>query len=200
MRLIGVTGGIGAGKTTVLSEFERLGYCTLDADDVVHRLYEPGMPVYEAVAARWGVGVIQADGSLDRAAVAGRVFGDPAELSWLNSLIHPLVRGAFRDLSERTDGPLFCGVPLLFEVGWQDDMDATVAVWCDLLTQRRRLHDRGWSDEDIRRRLGCQMSMDEKLSRADVGIINTGSRLLLAEQCEWAIKTLRETSGFERKE
>lgn len=183
MVLVGVTGGIGAGKTSFLAMCDELGNRTLDADAVVHRLYAPGTAVFQAVLGRWGPQVLGGDGTLDRAAVARLVFGSETELNWLNALVHPLVKETIVEQAASGPGPLFCGVPLLFEAGWEKHMAFTVAVWCDPATQRRRLHGRGWTDAEIAARQARQLPMDAKLELADFGVINIGSLDMLAEQC-----------------
>jgi len=195
MFLIGVTGGIGAGKTTVLREFSRLGSRTLDADDIVHGLYEPGSVVCAALRERWGQRVFDASGAVDRAAVARVAFASADELGWLNRLIHPLVKQAMQDEADRSDVGLLCGVPLLFEVGWDRMMSRTVVVWCSREVQDRRLRQRGWDEADIRQRLAHQMDMDRKLSLADYGIINNGSRCALREQCTSVLGSLRRDAA-----
>jgi len=183
MLLIGVTGGIGTGKTTALQEFARLGASTLDADVIVHQLYAPGAPVTEALRERWGREVVARDGGIDRVAVSRLAFDSPAELAWLGGLVHPLVKKEILRQAAELRSDLFCGIPLLFEVGWEKEMSCTIAVWCDPAVQRRRLRERGWSEEEVTGRIRSQMGMDEKLTRADFGIINSGSRALLGEQC-----------------
>lgn len=191
MTLVGVTGGMAAGKSTALACFQELGASTVDADDVVHRLYAPDQEVYRAVVERWGRGILAPDGTVQRPAVAQRVFGNGAELQWLNALLHPLVQRHILELAAtRADGLLCCGVPLLFETGWGHMVSRSVAVWCDPQTQWRRLQGRGWNEADIRARLGRQMSMDEKLVRADYGVINTGSLEMLRQQCRIVFETL----------
>lgn len=180
---IGVTGGIGAGKTTVLSLLAELGARTVDADDVVHDLYQPGQPGQEAVRERWGNRVLTATGSVDRTALAELVFTAPGELRWLNGVIHPMVQERIAQLASEVPQPLYCGIPLLFEVGWESAVRFSVAVWCAEDTQLERLGQRGWSAEEIRRRRACQLHMDEKLRRSDFAIINNGSREHLGEQC-----------------
>jgi dephospho-CoA kinase len=179
---IGITGGIGAGKTAVLHELQSLGRRTLDSDALVHALYRPRSPVTEQLKARWGSVVIDADGSVNRRLVAERVFQDPAELAWLNQLIHPQIRELIRRQAEAADSVIYCAVPLLFEVGWEKDMLFTVAVWCDSATQRQRLQERGWRLDEINARNQNQLRMDSKLERADFGIINNGTHAMLAEQ------------------
>ena len=183
MVLVGVTGGVGMGKTTVLQRFEAFGFSTLDADDIVHELYRPGTSVHSAVCRRWGNDIAGRDRAIDRGKLARLVFASPADLAWLNELIHPLVRRRFLQASERGQGHLFCGVPLLFEVGWQTDMASTIAVWCDPVTRRKRLRRRGWDEWQMHARLKHQLPAEEKLRRADFGIVNNADRSVLDEQC-----------------
>ncbi len=180
--LIGVTGGIGAGKSTVLAYLDRLGCRTLDSDAVVHRLYQAGGELASRLRARWGAAVMQADGAVDRQAVASRVFAAPAELRWLNETVHPAVKLAIEREAAAAPSPLFCAIPLLFEVGWEVGLAGTVAVWCDPSTQLRRLHQRGWCQAEIDRRRQAQLSMDEKLERAEFGLINSASMDFLGRQ------------------
>ena len=190
MFLVGLTGGIGAGKTSALREFALLGAVTLEADAIVHGLYAPGAPACRALHERWGTGVMAPDGGVDRAAVARLVFGSDEELAWLNRLIHPEVRRIIRRRAEQLDVALFCAIPLLFEAGWQRDTSVIVAVWCDSATQRGRLLSRGWTSSEIDGRLAHQQGMDEKLGRADYGIINTSSRGCLHEQCRRVFQSI----------
>ncbi len=180
---IGVTGGIGAGKTAVLRSLAELGAQTVDADDVVHFLYGPGRPGQKAVLERWGERVLAPDGSVDRAALADIVFSAPGELRWLNGVIHPMVQDRIANLAEQAAEPLYCGIPLLFEAGWERSVAFTVSVWCGAKLQMERLARRGWSEGEIRRRLDCQLGMDEKLRRGDFAIVNNGSWEHLREQC-----------------
>ncbi|MCK5805048.1 MAG: dephospho-CoA kinase [Lentisphaeria bacterium] len=195
MVLVGVTGGIGAGKTCALAQFEALGCRTLDADAIVHSLYEPGQPAHQAMIHRWGGRVTDKQDRIRRAAIADIVFESTAEREWLNALVHPLVQRTMREEAERLPTPLFCGVPLLYEVGWECCMNWVVVVWCNRDTQHQRLLARGWSQEEIERRLDCQMNMDEKLERADIGILNIGDMKLLRQQCEHALKIIVRANG-----
>jgi dephospho-CoA kinase len=191
MILVGVTGGMAAGKSTALCCFQALGASVVDADDLVHRLYLPGNAVYREVCERWGGAILNADGCVNRAAVAQRVFSDDRELQWLDRLLHPLIERQVRDLSAAAEaGVLCCAVPLLFEAGWDAWIAQTLAVWCDSDTQWVRLRQRGWTDDHIRARLVRQLSMDEKLSRAHYGIINTGSIETLRQQCRLVYNAL----------
>jgi len=193
--LVGITGGIGAGKTTVLGVLAELGERTIDADNVVHRLYESDSEIRSALATRWGTDVLEVDGRIDRSAVATKVFADVEERRWLNALVHPRVRAELHAAGGGEQELCFCGVPLLFEVGWEQDMVCTVTVWCDRATQVARLMDRGWSDEEIEARAGAQLDMDEKLRRADYGIVNNSSIEILQEQCRRLVAQIRSRLG-----
>ena len=181
--LIAITGGIGAGKSTILSQFQSLGAKTLDADDVAHEMYLPGKPAFSAIIQRWGADILAQDGSLDRKKIAGIVFRSSDELAWLNSLIHPLVRDAIRDCADEDARPLFCAIPLLFESGWEKTADKIISVWCDRDTQMKRLLARGWTVEHAQDRLDSQWSPEKKVQLSDYAIVSGCSWRHLADQC-----------------
>lgn len=198
MMLVAVTGGIGAGKTTVLEQFARCGAEVADADALVHRLYEPGSELHTALIERWGARVVAADGQLSRPAIAEIVFSESAELQWLNGMVHPRVRRLIKDKAAVARPALFCAIPLLFESGWESDMNCTIAVWCDADTQRQRLSQRGWDEREMQRRISRQLSMDEKLRRSDYGIISCCSWDLLWEQCRMVYQRILARAKTER--
>lgn len=189
MALVGITGGIGAGKTTVLQVFQCLGAVALDADDIVHQLYVPGAEGWRRLKAHWGSTVLSADGGIDRQAVASLVFSKPAEREWLNQATHPLVQAEILKAAAAAKSRVICAVPLLFEAGWEPLFQHTIAVWCDAPTQQQRLLSRGWTSDAISARLATQMSMDDKLLKADFVLINTGTPAFLEAQCRklWMI-------------
>ena len=184
MSLIAVTGGIGAGKTTLLRFFAEAGGRIADADDVAHDVYLPGKPAHAAMVSRWGETILSNDGQIARAEVAKRVFGQAEELAWLNNLVHPLIRQELLRLSQEPGPHLFCAIPLLYETHWEPDCAKVVSAWCPADVQLQRLRARGWSDEEIQRRLATQLSMDEKLRRADYGILTNCTWECLREQCQ----------------
>lgn len=195
--MIVITGGIGAGKSAVLAAFRSLGAHCADADDLAHQLYAPGTPLLEEILAHFGeAGELRnPDGSLNRAALAKRVFADAEALSWLNQAVHPCVRAEFARLEKLAfPEPLFAAIPLWYESGWPTAAEPTkvIAVWCPPETQRERLRMRGWDDAEIQRRLHAQLSMDEKRRRADYVIETTGSLAELREKCAVLLKTLAE--------
>jgi dephospho-CoA kinase len=189
--IVAVTGGIGMGKTTVLHILAGLGARTADADDLVHELYRDHV-VTGALIRRWGEGVLDADGDVDRQVVAEIVFPDRQERNWLNSLIHPLVQSRIEALADAGTGPLYCGIPLLYEVGWESRVSLTVAVWCARTEQTRRLECRGWTRSEIERRISTQLPAEDKLTRADYAIINSDALELLREQCQRLLNRIEE--------
>jgi dephospho-CoA kinase len=190
---VGLTGGIGSGKSEALAAFERLGAAVLSSDAVAHDLL--GSPdVREQVAGRWGEQVI-VDGRVDREAVAAIVFEQPDELSWLEGILFPRVGeriAAWRAGLERTpDGPevAVVEVPLLFEAGIHGAFDTTVAVVAGEEERRRRAEDRGHLG--MEGRAARQLSEEEKADRADHVLRNEGSLADLERSIAELLQTLR---------
>jgi dephospho-CoA kinase len=174
---VGLTGGIGAGKSEALAAFERLGASTISADAVVHELY--GDPeIVAAVTGRWG-GEMAPSGTVDRAAVAARAFGDPDERAWLEGLLWPKVGeriAAWREAESRRDPTppaLVVETPLLFEAGLEGIYDATVAIVADETVRAERAAARG--HEAVDERTARQLSQSEKARRATYAVSNSGS-------------------------
>jgi dephospho-CoA kinase len=175
MLSIGLTGGIGAGKSAVAAAFARRGALIIDADRIAREVVEPGTSGLAAVAAEFGPGVIAPDGTLDRAALAALVFGDPSERQRLEAIVHPRVAAESAALMAAA-GPgtvTVHDVPLLVEAGLADRYDVVVVVESPLEVRRRRLReDRGMSDADIDGRLAAQAGDDERRAVADHVIVN----------------------------
>jgi dephospho-CoA kinase len=171
---VGLTGGIGSGKSEALAAFERLGVPTLSTDAVVHDLLV-APEVRDLLRDRWGDRVLT-DGEVDRAAVATIVFGRPEELAWLEGTLFPRVgerMSAWRTGLEGRHDVAVVEVPLLFEVGIESAFDATVAVLADEALREERATARG--HEGVEGRTGRQLSQDEKADRADHVIRNDGT-------------------------
>lgn len=194
--LVGITGGICAGKSTVLQQLEGLRQHVLDSDRIVHRLYNPGTPVTEALHARYGSIVANRSHGVNRQLLADRVFNSVTELQWLNHLIHPFVKREIHHVQARLDGILFCAVPLLFEVKWDSFMDCTASVWCDHPTQMARIAHRGWNSGELHRRQTVQLPMEEKLERADYGVINNSTIEILQLQLNKLLKRIARKFGI----
>ena len=174
---VGLTGGLGAGKSTALSALERLGAATLSTDAVVHELYGTD-EVRDAVVGRWGDEVAPG-GVVDRSAVARRAFATPEDRRWLEQLLWPKVGErvvAFREEALAADPPPRAAVvetPLLFEAGLEGIYDATIAIVADEEVRARRAGARG--HEAVDERASRQLSQEEKASRATYAIRNDGS-------------------------
>lgn len=182
---IGLTGGIGSGKSTVAELLRARGALVIDADRLAREVVEPGTPGLAAVVARFGRGVLGADGSLDRAALGRIVFADGDARRDLEAIVHPAVRSRAAELSALAgpDDVVVHMIPLLVETGQQDAFDLVVVVDIDPDTQLARIRDRDGLDESqARARVQAQASRAERLAAADVVVDNTGSLADLAVQ------------------
>lgn len=178
MLTVGLTGGIGSGKSTASAELARLGAVVIDADRIARAVVEPGTPGLAAVVDEFGDGVLAPDGSLDRAALAARVFGDPAALARLGAITHPLVAEESRRLQAAAPGDAVVvhDVPLIVENGLADRYDLVVVVGADEDTRVRRLTaHRGMSEEDARARIRSQADDAARRAVADVWLDNSGT-------------------------
>lgn len=189
MKVIALTGGIGCGKTTASELFQNEGMPCINADTLCHELYSSAdSRLLKMMVARWGRNILSADGSPDRKIIADIVFRDQKELEALGNMIQPLAREETERRLEqfRADGEkvVLLDVPLLYEAGWDALADKVIAIWTPPEMRDERLkQNRGWDETEIRRRCAAQMDAQEKLERADYGIINSGDKAFLAEQC-----------------
>jgi dephospho-CoA kinase len=176
--LIGLTGGIGSGKSTVSGLLAERGAVVIDADAITRELQQPGTPVLAAMVERFGDGILAPDGTLDRQAVADIVFADSDALADLGKIVHPAVGAEIaRRLQQEadTDHVVVLDVPLLVESG-RDDMAALVVVDVDPeIAVRRLVEQRGMREDDARARMARQASREERRAKADVVIDNSGS-------------------------
>jgi len=191
MILIGLTGGIGAGKSTVSAALAAKGAVVIDADAITRELQQPGTPVFAAMVERFGPQIVQPDGALDRAAVADIVFPDPAALQDLNAIVHPAVGAeiAARLQAESDTGHVVVlDVPLLVESG-RDDMVGTIVVDCDPeVAVARLVEHRGFREADARARIARQVDRAKRLEHADLVIENSAGLDALPAQIDacWA--------------
>lgn len=178
MLLIGLTGGIGSGKSTVSARLADCGAVVIDADAIVRDLQGPGMPVFAAMVERFGPEVVAADGTLDRQAVADVVFTDADALADLGKIVHPAVASEIArrlEMLAETDRVVILDVPLLVESG-RDDLAALVVVDVDPeIAVRRLVEHRGMREDDVRARMARQVAREDRLAKADFVIDNSGS-------------------------
>ena len=184
MLRIGLTGGIGSGKSTVAGLLAARGAVVVDADRIAREVVEAGTPGLAAVTDAFGDGVLAADGSLDRPALAAIVFTDPEARARLDAIVHPLVRERSVELiaGAPADAVLVNDVPLLVETGQAGTYDLVLVVEADLATRLTRLVERGLTEEDARARIGSQATDEQRRAVADVVLDNSGSREELADQ------------------
>ena len=193
MRIIGLTGGIASGKSTVSRILQSMGAVAIDADAIAHELAEPGAPLYEAYITHWGAGILTPEGTLDRRKIGDIVFADEDERRWLDDVSHPLLcREVQRRLAAlRTSDvqTVVLDAPLLFEAGWERLADETWVVVLPRDIQLRRLMARNhYTEEEALSRMESQLSQEEKMRRADVVIDNRGSEAQLEKKVQEAFR------------
>lgn len=183
---IGITGGIGAGKSVTASMLRRLGFPLIDTDDIARSLVEPGQPAFQEVVSAFGPKVVDVDGGINRAALAEIIFPDATSRQILEGILHPRIRERWtRWLVERRehgDPAGFVIVPLLYEKEYGGDFDSVVSVSCSRPEQVKRLAARGWTAGEIERRIDAQLPMYEKIRRANFVVWNDGSLETLEAQ------------------
>lgn len=176
--MLGLTGGIGAGKSTVAALLADRGAVVIDTDDVARAVVEPGGRAYEAVVRRFGTGVLDDHGRVDRSRLAQVAFTDAHALADLNAAVHPAVEAVVRDRLAELDSPervVVLQVPLLVEAGWARLVSHVVVVDCpEDVAVRRLVELRGMDEGDARRRIAAQTSREARLAAADVVIPNDG--------------------------
>lgn len=209
MLRVGLTGGIGTGKSTVAGMLRDLGCHVFEADKIAHQFIEPDGAAYADVVREFGRGILGPDGRVNRAKLAAIVFADPARLARLTAIIHPLVLAAHdRDLDalERA-APHAIGVieaALLIEAGYHRKLDCLVVTWCTPEQQLARLTQqdsgRGLTVEQARQRIALQMPLEEKRRLADEQIDCSGSLEFTRRQVEALVTKLKrmEPSGYVR--
>ena len=180
VRRVALTGGIATGKSHVRARFDALGVPTIDADVLAREAVSPASPRLEQVFRRFGDGVRDAAGGLDRKKLGAIVFADPQARRDLEKIIHPYVREAterwFAALDPRQHAFAIADIPLLFEAGRERDFDTIVVAACEPDTQRRRLmHRDGLSEQDAQRRIDAQWPLARKIERADFVVRTDGT-------------------------
>jgi dephospho-CoA kinase len=199
MLLVGLTGGIGAGKSTVARLLAERGAVVIDADSIVRELQLPGTDVFHAIVERFGDHIVAADGSLDRERLADIVFRDEDARSALNAIVHPAVYSVMAErIAAQKDGDrvVVLDIPLLAEAGGGGGLDLIVVVTADEEARVARvMAERGLAPEDVRARMAAQASSDQREALADVVITNNGSVDDLRAQVDELWERLLERRG-----
>lgn len=196
MKIIGLTGGIASGKSTVTKYLRQQGYTVVDCDKIAWELAEPDCSIWQVYFARYGSKVINPDKSLNRQAVADIVFRDKKELDAINSLVHPLIKDEMmsqvKAAVDEGEKVIFLDVPLLFEASYDKLVDEKWLVYVSRDTQLRRLMSRNdFNHDEAVRRIDSQMSLEEKKKLSDVIINNNADRKRLRRQLDEKLEHLR---------
>lgn len=190
---LGLTGGIGCGKSTVTRIFKEAGWNTVESDKIVADLLAEDKGVQSALRQHWGEAVFKDDGQVDRRAIAKRVFHDEDELLWLEQLLHPRVRKIWQDaVGADPVGDWLVEIPLLYEKRLETAFDLVVCVASSPDVVEKRMVARGYMGEEVERRRLRQMPLDEKMRRADHVITNAGSLEFLEKQ---TLRLIEQISG-----
>jgi dephospho-CoA kinase len=190
MRLIGLTGGIATGKSTVAAMLAARGAAVVDADAIAREILLPGAPAFTEVVERFGDGVLDERGAIDRPALGAIVFAEPGLRVALEQITHPRINALMQERiveGLQSDVPLVVAdIPLLFEGGREDAFEGTMLVYARPPTQLLRIRERdGLDDIAAQRRLVAQLPIDDKRARATWVIDNDGSRDSTADQVYW---------------
>ncbi|WP_288658214.1 dephospho-CoA kinase [uncultured Limosilactobacillus sp.] len=197
-KIIGLTGGIASGKSTVSALLRQAGIPVIDADQVARQVQRPGSVALDKLAAAFGPAIIAPDGSLNRQQLGQRVFDDPAARQELDRIVQPLIKDtiwqAVDNLRRQGVANVVLDVPLLFEAGYDTDCDLVVVVRVSPATELRRLMARnGYSRAAAQARIAAQLPLNVKVAKADVVIDNDGSREETRRQVAQLVEDLRGT-------
>jgi dephospho-CoA kinase len=180
MKRIALTGGMGTGKSHVRAVFAALGVPTIDADTLARDVVAHGTPGFEAVVGKFGRGILNTDGDLDRRALGALVFADPGKRHDLEAILHPAIKGAidqwFTTLDQSAQPFAFADIPLLYEVGLDKEYDAVIVTACTPQNQVKRIMARDNLDaKEVQGRLEAQLPIEEKVKRANYVVDTNGS-------------------------
>ncbi|HZG79975.1 MAG TPA: dephospho-CoA kinase [Brevibacillus sp.] len=199
--ILGLTGGIATGKSTITGMLRERGIPVIDADQIARDVVEPGKPAYEAIVAHFGREILLADGQIDRKKLGEIVFSDELERQKLNAIVHPEVRRVMREEAETAEkngaSIVFMDIPLLFESKLQHMVDKIVVVYAPAHMQLARMMERDeLQEEQAQKRLRAQFPIDQKKADADFLIDNSGSREEAERQVEEMLFAIRSEIGL----
>ena len=199
MLVVGLTGGIGMGKSACAKLLQERSIPVVDTDELARQVVQPGQPALGEIRGAFGAQVMAPQGTLRRDELARLVFADDAARKTLEGILHPRIRELWRSQVEswRAEGRALAiiVIPLLFETGAEKELDATICIACSDQTQRERLSVRGWSPTQIAQRIRTQWPIEQKLAKADYVIWTEGGLDLHAEQLERILRTFRSGIG-----
>lgn len=194
MITVGITGGIGAGKSETASFVSALGISVLDTDAVARDLVAPGQPTLSEIVDAFGTEMLDHQGQLDRSALGRLVFRDALARKNLESILHPRIFEVWthwvREQTVQGRSHAMVVIPLLYEKGYAQHFQAVIALACSERTQRQRLRERQWSDEMVNQRLSAQLPMADKFQRAHYGLWSEGSLEVLHQQIRLVLNSV----------
>jgi dephospho-CoA kinase len=194
MKVLGLTGGIGMGKSALAQILRSREVPVVDTDDLAREVIEPGQPALTEIQRVFGNGIIDAHGCLRREVLAQRVFSHRESRRQLEAILHPRIRALWcaqlEAWASRGKSLGVVVIPLLFETGAQSELDATLCVSCSAATQYQRLLTRGWSVTQIEQRIAAQWSIDDKMLASDFVIWTEGGIDLLVPQLDRILASL----------
>jgi len=183
--LVGLTGGIACGKSTALGILRKLGWKIISTDEIVADLLQNDYSLKKAIQTKWGSVVFEND-EIDKKKIAEIIFNDQGAKTWLENLLHPLVRENWkRQVANSEEKNVVVEIPLLFEKKLEHLFQITICVQCQKKTQLRRLFDRGLTKAQSNARIDSQMSLTEKIRLADIVLLGDHSLLFLKQQIEY---------------
>jgi len=194
MKVCGLTGGVGMGKSTAAAFLRARGAQVIDTDDLARQLVEPGQPALKEIQGVFGKGVVTPDGQLRRDELAQIIFTDPAARKQLEAILHPLIRERWLAQIEQWRGEnralAVVVVPLLFETKAESHFNNIICAACSATTQHQRLVSRGWTPEQIQQRLAAQWPVAQKIARAGFVVWTEGAMEIHAQQIERVLQKL----------
>ena len=196
MKWTGLTGGIATGKSTAKKLIESLGFPVVDADQISHKLSEPGASGYDKILSQFGRDFLNSDSTLDRKKLGQIIFSEPTKKQLLENILHPLIQDEVKFLRKlhQENGVSLCfyDVPLLFEKDLSSQFDTTVLIWCNASAQLGRLMARNnLTESEARLRIENQMSLVDKVRRADHCVDNSGDMADLEKQIKRLTQRLK---------
>ena len=188
MKLCGLTGGVGMGKSTAAAFFLQSGVPVVDTDEIARQLVQPGQPALAEVRGVFGENILAPDGTLKRDELARRVFADEPARKQLEAILHPRIRACWLaqvEIWRRENAPLaLVVIPLLFETAAENQFDKIICAACSPAAQQARLVARGWSPEQIRQRVAAQLPVEQKIARSHFVLWTEGALSAHARQVD----------------